>query len=92
MQDSRGPGRRSTLRRTMAGYAATCRIESVAPRAVRRLRTPALTALPDPSPTDVPIEDLTGRPLDEVIADRWASISESWAQTTFFLFDPESWR
>ncbi len=30
--------------------------------------------------------------LSEVLAERWASIREGWAITTFFLFDPESWR
>ncbi|CAN5582265.1 hypothetical protein BH20CHL7_BH20CHL7_14920 [soil metagenome] len=76
----------------MAGYAASCRIQTVAPRVVRRARTPTPAAMVDRDATDLPVEDLVGRPLDEIIADRWASISESWSQTTFFLFDPESWR
>ncbi|MEX2183863.1 MAG: hypothetical protein WEC14_05410 [Chloroflexota bacterium] len=76
----------------MAGYAASCRIQTVAPRAVRRSRAPAPAPMIGGDAIDLPVEDLIGRPLDEIIADRWASISESWSQTTFFLFDPESWR
>lgn len=36
--------------------------------------------------------ELVGRPVNETIADWLASVGESWAQLTFFLFDPESWR
>jgi hypothetical protein len=25
-------------------------------------------------------------------AERWADLRATWARTTFFLFDPESWR
>jgi hypothetical protein len=36
--------------------------------------------------------ELVGRPIDEAVADWFASIGESFSQLTFFLFDPESWR
>jgi hypothetical protein len=36
--------------------------------------------------------DLVGRPIAAMVAERWARIREAWAQTTFFLFDPDSWR
>jgi len=26
------------------------------------------------------------------VRERWAAIREYWAQTTFYLFDPDSWR
>jgi hypothetical protein len=32
------------------------------------------------------------RPLREFVAERWADFHEHWAMTTFYLFDPESWR
>ncbi len=32
------------------------------------------------------------RPFGERLAARWDDLRETWAQTTFFLFDPESWR
>ena len=38
-----------------------------------------------------PIE-LLGRPLDQRLGDWLASLGETWSQTTFFLFDPNSWR
>jgi len=36
--------------------------------------------------------ELVGRPLDERLASWWADLCEAWSQSTFFLFDPESWR
>lgn len=75
----------------MAGYAVTARIEATGPRVARRPDTHARpVALGDGD--DESTIDLVGRPLDEVLAERWASIREGWAITTFFLFDPESWR
>ena len=38
-----------------------------------------------------PVE-LVGRPLGERLIERWDDLREMWAQMTFFLFDPESWR
>jgi hypothetical protein len=32
------------------------------------------------------------RPLREVVGERWADFREQWAMTTFYLFDPDSWR
>jgi len=28
----------------------------------------------------------------EEVRERWEAIREHWAQTTFYLFDPDSWR
>jgi hypothetical protein len=36
--------------------------------------------------------ELVGRPLDERLAAWCADRCEAWSQTTFYLFDPESWR
>ncbi|MEO5883989.1 MAG: hypothetical protein ABIQ58_00525 [Candidatus Limnocylindrales bacterium] len=75
----------------MAGYVVSCRVDTVAPRP-RRMRPSA----PPPSSADTPIElatvDLVGRPLDDILADRWDAFREIWARTTFFLFDGDSWR
>ena len=38
-----------------------------------------------------PVE-LVGRPFGERLAARLDDLLETWSQTTFFLFDPESWR
>jgi hypothetical protein len=45
-----------------------------------------------PPPAEVAPVDLVGRPIDVILAERWEAIRERWAQTTFFLFDPDSWR
>ena len=37
-------------------------------------------------------EDLVGRSFDDRIAEWWGSLTENLSQTTFYLFDPESWR
>lgn len=36
--------------------------------------------------------ELVGRPFDQRLGDWLASLGEAWSQTTFFLFDPDSWR
>lgn len=33
-----------------------------------------------------------GQPLEDRLAQWIAELRETWSQTTFFLFDPESWR
>lgn len=80
---------RSTLARTMAGYEVTARIVGVAPR--RAHRGPGTDRFPATHADGDPI-DLVGRPLDVTITERWETFRERWAQTTFFLFDPDSWR
>jgi hypothetical protein len=45
-----------------------------------------------PSATAIEVEDLGGQSLDERFSDWWASVREQFAMTTFYLFDPESWR
>ena len=36
--------------------------------------------------------DIAGRGLGAVIRERWTRAAEIWSQTTFYLFDPNSWR
>ena len=85
----------------MAGYAASGRLHGVVPRFAGAGPGLLLAAPAQPlGPTVVDAADaatvvqveLVGRPLDETIRDWLAAIGESWSQTTFFLFDPESWR
>jgi hypothetical protein len=77
----------------MAGYAVTARV------ARPRMRAGALVATATSLPpqgaaatSDLEAEDLVGRPLDVAWRERWDDIRRLWAQTTFYLFDPESWR
>ena len=78
----------------MAGYAVNTRIEQVTPRLARRVHEgvagPSRAARePDRGITAI---DTAGRPLETILAERWDAIRERWAQATFFLFDPDSWR
>ena len=51
----------------------------------------AIRPCPRVLPTLIPV-DLVGRPIEVVIGERWTAIRERWSQTTFFLFDADSWR
>jgi hypothetical protein len=79
----------------MASYAVQVRIDGVRPK---RPGSPARRVhatgghVPDPLERDrVPV-DLVGRPLGEIVGERWMRIREACSQMTFFLFDPDSWR
>jgi hypothetical protein len=76
----------------MAAYAVSARIERAHPHVARWTGAsqpvrPAMDPILEPEAVD-----LVGRPLAAIVTERWTRIRESWAQTTFFLFDPESWR
>lgn len=85
----------------MAGYVASARLQGGVPHFVGGGGMTAWSGdhLHDLAPVSAddhmwapdPV-DLVGRPLDQVFGDWLASLGESWAQLTFFLFDPESWR
>lgn len=78
----------------MSGYAATARLHGATVQAGATLapasQAPgqdelAPTSLADELPGD-------GIATADPIEDRIHYIRQAWAQTTFFLFDPESWR
>ncbi len=76
----------------MAGYAVSSQIGHVTPRLATRTRP---SATPEPFPdvaVDVATIDLVGRPLDEILAERWDELREMLGPMTFYLFDPDSWR
>jgi len=77
----------------MAAYAATARIHDVRPRRSEPLHIADLTPW---TSAKLVIEadtiELAGRSFDDRVRDLWTNASANWAQTTFFLFDPESWR
>ena len=73
----------------MDAYRVSARIERGAPHWRQRLG--ALPVGPDDHLELAPV-DLVGRPLETILAERWADIRERWSQTTFFLFDADSWR
>lgn len=75
----------------MVGYSVSSRIGVVAPRA-RWGRAPVDVADRTDAPIEVTTIELIGGPRDEAMAERMATLRETFAQTTFFLFDANSWR
>jgi hypothetical protein len=76
----------------MAAYAVLARIGRVDPHLTVR----DVAERDDPAPADglpdvVPV-DVVDSVWDDRFSERLASFSERWAQATFYLFDPESWR
>lgn len=76
----------------MAAYAAMAHIVSVRPRRPGDPSGAVVLATVPRADIDAVAEDLSSLPLDDRLAERWSHIRVGWAQTTFFLFDPESWR
>lgn len=80
----------------MAGYAASARLQGAAPHFAGASERPTEQAKNDAisveSTSAADQIELAGRPLDAVIGDWLASVGEAWSQTTFYLFDPDSWR
>ena len=76
-----------------AGYSVSSRIGVVAPRA-RWGRATAGMAAADRTDTSIEVTtiELIGRPRNEAMTERMATLRETFAQTTFFLFDANSWR
>lgn len=83
----------------MQAYATVARID----RPRMRLAFAGRVALgfdggpPPGAPQDLEtVEDLTGEPAFARLRSRWCEWREdlrvAWRQTTFFLFDPDSWR
>jgi hypothetical protein len=76
----------------MSGYAASARIVRASPRIVERDPGRAGIAAGRPAPVvDVQIDEPGASPAVS-IAERWERFRERWAQLTFYLTDPESWR
>jgi hypothetical protein len=76
----------------MAAYAASARISAVRPYRTSRRELSAV-AISVSEVADLPLEraapEFDGREPDRR---SWADIVISWTETTFYLFDPESWR
>ena len=76
----------------MAAYAVIARIDRVQPHLAGHEPGP-MNAWPVPEPLGASeAVDLVGRPQAPLLSERWAGIREAWSQTTFYLFDAESWR
>ena len=77
----------------MAGYVATERISRARPRlagsraASSTWRSVAVEATWSARPSTA-----GALPVDDRVKKAWSTFREEWADATFFLFDPESWR
>ena len=73
----------------MATYVVHARIDGVRPRR-RERRLPGADVVE--RGRAVAVDDLDTRHPDDDRGVDWERIREIWAQTTFYLFDPSSWR
>jgi hypothetical protein len=75
----------------VAGYVAVARVVQADMRWGASMRSfqdrPSV-----PTAVESEVEDLGGQALDERLSDWWTGLREQFAMTTFYLFDPESWR
>ena len=83
----------------MGGYSANARLHGGVPRFVggggggdTSPEAPVLDASENGAAANHAWTELVGRSFDARLAAWLADLRESWAQATFFLFDPESWR
>lgn len=82
---------RNRYRRRVAGYVAVARVAHADIRWGASTR-PLLDRPSAPPPATSDVEDLAGESIDERLSDWWAGVREQFAITTFYLFDPQSWR
>ena len=73
----------------MDAYRVSARVDRGTPRRRQRLR--ARVDEPAGGVELAPV-DMVGRPIEVTIGERLDTLRERWSQTTFFLFDPDSWR
>jgi hypothetical protein len=81
----------------VSGYAATARIRGATPRLVAAEHDPWADLTPAVEVADgaAELEAGSGDTLPTpppTLAERWESARERWAQLTFYLLSPESWR
>ena len=78
----------------MAGYSATAHIIRAHPRFIGsgRARASAEPSYAVASETAGRADPLGARPLGPRIVEWHRRARQEWAQTTFYLFDPNSWR
>lgn len=77
----------------MAAYAATGYIRHARPHRSGPDRIVDASVTPiDPHASASDPEDLTSMLFTSLEPDRRPDLGATWTETTFFLFDPESWR
>jgi hypothetical protein len=76
----------------MAAYAVIARIDRVDPHFAGRPPTPEADRATVETLELAQAIDLVGQTRSTPLAERLAHVREIWDQTTFFLFDANSWR
>ncbi len=76
----------------MDAYSAMAHIVSVRPQRRGAMAGSAVRVALSTDDLDRLSRDLADDRDDETWAERWHHIRAGWSQTTFFLFDPQSWR
>lgn len=76
----------------MGGYATRARIDTPRVHVVRRPLARGEGTASDRAPLGELIERLPAPSLGERASSFVECVREQWAITTFYLFDPESWR
>jgi hypothetical protein len=75
----------------MAGYAVIARIDRVEPHFAGWEAEGAI-GWATAEPLGPEAIDLVGPAVGDTLSERWERIREALRQTTFYLFDPQSWR
>jgi hypothetical protein len=79
----------------MTGYAVTARIRRVeigSPGGHRSFDVGSPDPVPDPPAADGDLEEIVGGVPWSRLLDLRDDVVTTWRQTTFYLFDPDSWR
>ena len=78
----------------MSGYVASARIVSASPRAVRPERREARADWPSGESAAIVIDGHGSEAIGSAFPfeERVGRVRDRWAQLTFFLTDPDSWR
>lgn len=76
----------------MSGYAATARVERrdvrLGETVVRTFGAPRTPASPPPADAAT----IASGERRTTVGERWDDLVRAWQQTTFYLFDSQSWR
>lgn len=76
----------------MPAYVAMAHLQGAKPTRVSRAPLPAAAQMRAAPVEDLAQVEIEGIPLDDRLAERWTAIQHGWLESTFFLFDPDSWR
>ena len=78
----------------MAAYVVSARIHEVRPYRTSQRGSAIVAAVPGSAANEPGVSDDTALEFDgrEPVGRTWADVVIEWTETTFYLFDPQSWR